>query len=167
VKNGTTSVGSTTYKPACAPGTGSAVATVVCSNFNGTVTLTLTNTGGNLPVVFVVDGQNYTINSGGAPVVVTYSTVVDGTFNKQVSINGVTQTVSTDVRCDAVLTGVPVCNEVDVNNNVTAYVATITNPGGIDVPVTWADGSGVVPAGGSLRVKSATTPIVVSNGGPP
>ncbi|HRE01011.1 MAG TPA: LPXTG cell wall anchor domain-containing protein, partial [Ilumatobacteraceae bacterium] len=164
VRNGSTVVGSATYDPECAPGTGTATAVAVCANFDGTVTLTLTNTGGDLPVVFVVDGITYTINKGDAPVQLTFNDVPDGTFAKTVTINGVDQVVTADVHCDAVLTALPECNEVDVDNNITAYIATITNPGATPVPVTWADGSGIVPAGGSLRIRSATTPIVVRNG---
>ena len=164
VNNGDAVVGTTSYNPSCAPGTGSGGISHVCTNFDGTVTITLTRTGGDLPVVFVLDNQTYTLVTGDGPVVVTYDDVPNGPFVRSLTVNGEPSDLSVDVQCDAVLTGVPVCAEVDIKNVTTMYWYRLSNPGTLPVPVAWADGTGTVPAAGTLTVKSAASPLVATNG---
>ncbi len=165
VMNGAAIVANTTILVACSSGTGTVSPTHECSGFNGTVTLTFTHTGGNAPVDFVVDGATYTMNPGDAPKSAVYTNVADGTFTKVVTINGVPTTISVEVHCDLVLTGAPICNEVNINNVVTTYWYSVTNPGSKAALVTWSDGAVTVPAGATVTIKSASPTVAVQNEG--
>ena len=142
--------------PDCKGSPGIATAVSECSGFRGTVTITLTNSGGQFPAVFVVDGTTYTVVAGTSQSVL-FENVPGGTFTKTVTINGVDRQVTVEgIKCGPRLTVAPVCNEVDANGVVTAYWFAVSNPESVDVAFTWGTGSATAPAEGGVKIKSTT-----------
>ena len=151
--------------PDCENSPGIATAVSECSGFRGTVTITLTNSGGQFAAMFVVDGKTYTVVAGTSHAVL-FENVPDGTFTKTVTINGVDRQVTVEgIKCGPRLTVAPVCNEVDVNGVVTAYWFAVSNPESGDVAFTWGTGSATAPAKGGVKIKSTTGHIDLKYGG--
>jgi uncharacterized repeat protein (TIGR01451 family)/LPXTG-motif cell wall-anchored protein len=152
-----------------APGTPSVDVAPACINGDGEITVSLTVTGGQLGVDFTVTPP------GGSPEVVpvpagktvsrTYGGFADGTYTIQITAGEQTLSKEFTVECDVPapdLTGTPLCNEVDVNGEVTAYWFKVTNNGDGALDASWGDGAASIPAHGSIAFKSTLSPLVLT-----
>ena len=122
----------------------------------------LTHTGGDLSVIFVVNGVTHVLTPGATKDVV-FGGLPDGPFNLQIAINGVQQLITVpDVHCKEtpiVLTGTAICNEVGIDKNVVFYWYNVQNPQATPITFSWSDGQATVPANGSVNIKSAQNKV--------
>lgn len=147
------------------PGEGAFDVVATCVDFDGTVVVHLTATGGELPVVFVLDGTTTSVDPN-ETVSVTFSGLADGPYSFTLSIGGKPQEpIEGTINCDPVFQVAAVCNTVDSEGDAQLYWYEITNTEETDVTVTWEGGSKLVPAGESATVSSATAPLVLSYDG--
>lgn len=82
------------------PGTPDVEVTQECSNEDGTVTVTLKNVGGELPLTFEVEGQSYQVPANGTKVVVI-SGLTDGEHTISITQGQTDYSETVDVNCDA------------------------------------------------------------------
>lgn len=147
-----------TVQVACdRPGIGSVQVSQGCADFDGTVTLTLATTGGDLPVTFVVtDPRTNTtttkVVAPGATDTVTLTGVADGSFTVPVTVDGVHQDQTVQIDCDR--PGTP-ATAVDVRCTETGGTVVVTlrntSPAGTAEPI---DFTVQDPNGGTAVVRT-------------
>jgi uncharacterized repeat protein (TIGR01451 family)/LPXTG-motif cell wall-anchored protein len=135
---------------------------VECVDGDGNVTISLGNTGGDLPIEFVVNGVTYIVPVN-TVTNVTFTGISDGPFNSTITVDGEPQEVSILVECNQP-TGTAVCNEVNSDGAVVTYGYTVTNPDNEEITVTWAGGTATLAPGASRTIVSTDNPLVLSIG---
>lgn len=133
---------------------------VECVNGDGDVTISLGNTGGDLPIEFVLNGVTYIVPVN-TVTNVTFTGVSDGTYSTTLTVDGEPQEVSILVECNQP-TGAAVCNSVDSQGGVLTYGYTVTNPDNEEITVEWADGTATLAPGASRTVTSTENPLVLT-----
>jgi LPXTG-motif cell wall-anchored protein len=122
------------------PGVPSVAASVACANANGDVTITVANTGGNLPVTFVVTDPRTNVATTkvvavGASDSVTLTGFADGVVVIPVTADGVAVNQTLTIHCD--VPGVPSVSSGATCANVQgAITVTLANTGG-NQPITF------------------------------
>ncbi|MEP7202497.1 MAG: hypothetical protein ABI894_07805 [Ilumatobacteraceae bacterium] len=131
------------------PGTGTISTAPTCVNNDGQVVVTLIATGGELPVIFTVQGINYPVNPN-STFDVTISGLNDGPATIAVSAGGVDLSFITTTDCDLAPTYSYVQACVNFDDTVTVLIG---NPGDdIDVTFTINGTNYVLHPGESLPV---------------
>jgi uncharacterized repeat protein (TIGR01451 family)/LPXTG-motif cell wall-anchored protein len=147
-----------------APGASS---TVVCSDNDGTVTITLTNTGTEAVVFHVTNPitqaiEDVAVGSGGSETV-SYGGFSDGSYTVTISAQGQDYSQTFSVDCDPTFGVTAVCNSGSGED--TLHWFTITNTESTDITVTWNGGSATVPAGQSTTISTMSSSLVLMHNG--
>ncbi len=136
-----------------------------CVSFDGSVSLLLENLGDDVDATFTIDGVDHVLAPGSTETVVLDG-LPDGDTVVTLSINGIEQDdIVVNFDCNPVFEVVAECNTVDTQGAVTTYWYSITNTEATDVEVTWDGGSTTVPAGATVIVGSASSPLSLSYDG--
>ena len=169
-------VGSTSYSQTftvdcdhAAPGASSEV---VCSDEDGTVTITLTNSGTEGVVFQVTNPITNAVTdvpvAAGGNAQVSFSGFSDGTHTVTITANQVDYSQTFDVNCDVanpVFGITAVCNSGE--GEETIHWFTITNTESTAITVTWNGGSATVPAGQSTTISTPSSTLVLLHDGEP
>ena len=141
------------------PGVSSISLSLECINGDGSVTITLGNEGGDLPITFVVNGDTYIVAVGDTTSVVVDG-LADGGYSPIISVNGEAYEISIDVVCDTI--GVTaVCNEINTDDEVTGYWFTLTNNDDTDTLVSWNGGKAELQPHTSTNVLATSAPLAL------
>lgn len=147
-------------------GVASLTSTPACVAFDGAVTVTLAVIGGELPVTFMVNGDEHAV-APDAHLDVVVDGLADGANHIGVTAGDQDLSFDVEVACDPALTITARCASVDVIGDIDQYWFDVTNTEGAALPVAWDGGAATIAAGQTVTIASTTPLLVVIHDGVP